>query len=80
MWPTIFQALIIGGLTALFTAVCTAYVSGKVLERVIEVKFAAIETRLATAEGEILLIRKRLHEWASSIGWVDQERRSVPRG
>lgn len=68
MWSNVLQALIVAGVTAALSA----YVNAKVLD----VKLNGLKDRLEKAEDEIDTLRKRLHDWAGHMGWVENERRA----
>lgn len=67
MFETIIQSLII----AAVVAGATGYVSG----RVMEVKINGLREAVGRLEREVEQMRKRLHDWAPHMGWVDQQRR-----
>lgn len=72
MFEIIVQSLII----AAIVAGATGYVSGKIME----VKINGLREAVKRLEEEVGQMRKRLHDWAPHMGWVDQRRRMEESG
>lgn len=64
----------------------TAYINSKIvntkfdaLKEHTDEQFGNIEQKIDKLDAEVQRIRTRLHDWASHIGWIDQQRRNYSR-
>lgn len=72
----IIQGVLIGSIVGCIAALGAGYITGKIHD----VRIAEIKESIKRLEEEIKTVRKRLHDWAGDIGWVNLQRRYNGKG